>query len=87
MSLMRTATAVAALTLTALASTPARAAEPGEPQMASYALDIEAKVLSDRRTNGLSDTYLGPGAELTFNYAHESGLIGEAPNGKVLVSE
>jgi len=51
--------------------------------MASYALDIEAKVLSDRRTNGLSDTYLGPGAELTFNYAHESGFIGYLQLGNV----
>ena len=77
--------AMAAATLASLAAlTPAQAAEqPPEPEMASYALDIEAKVLSDRRTNGLSDTYLGPGAELTFNYAHESGLIGYLQLGNV----
>ena len=77
--------AMAAATLASLAVlTPAQAAEqPPEPEMASYALDIEAKVLSDRRTNGLSDTYLGPGAELTFNYAHESGLIGYLQLGNV----
>ena len=76
------AAAAAALTLS-MASHIAAAAEPGEPQIASYALDIEAKVLSDRRTNGLSDTYLSPGAELTFNVAHESGMVGFLQLGNV----
>ena len=33
----------------------AQAAE-AEPQLQAYAIDIEAKLTTDRRTNGLSDT-------------------------------
>ncbi|HEX5357329.1 MAG TPA: hypothetical protein VFW93_14005 [Aquabacterium sp.] len=72
---------LAALTLTA--SLPARAAAPGEPEIQSYALDMEAKVLTDRRTNGLSDTYRRPGAEFTVTAAHESGFLGYLQLGTV----
>lgn len=54
-----------------------------EPSMQSYAVDIEAKLTTDRRTNGLSDTYRRPGAELTLSAAHESGWIGYVQLGTV----
>jgi hypothetical protein len=50
-------------------------AQPDEPKLASYALDIEAKLVSDRRNRGISDSYNRPGAQITFTYAHESGVI------------
>lgn len=62
---------------------PARAATADEPVIQSYAIDYEAKLLSDRRTNGLSDTFLRPGAEFTINAAHESGVIGFLQLGSV----
>lgn len=54
-----------------------------EPQLQSYAIDFEAKLTTDRRTNGLSDTYRRPGAELTVSAAHESGWIGYLQLGSV----
>lgn len=72
---------LAALTLAA--ALPAHAAAPGEPEIQSYAIDMEAKVLTDRRTNGLSDTYLRPGAEFTVTAAHESGFLGYLQLGTV----
>ena len=54
-----------------------------EPQLQSYAVDVEAKLTTDRRTNGLSDTYRRPGAELTVSAAHESGWIGYLQLGSV----
>ncbi|MGE5452117.1 MAG: TorF family putative porin [Acidobacteriota bacterium] len=61
----------------------AQAAASDEPVIQSYAIDYEAKLLTDRRTNGLSDTFLRPGAEFTVNAAHESGLIGYLQLGSV----
>lgn len=61
----------------------AHAAEPGEPEIQSYSLDMEAKLSSDRRTNGLSDTYRRPGAEFTVTAAHESGFLGYLQLGTV----
>lgn len=52
------------------ASAPALADE-----TASYALDIEAKLHSDIRNRGISDTLLKPGARLSVQLAHESGVI------------
>lgn len=75
-----------ALASACLALTPhAQAAQdaPDEPVIQSYAIDYEVKLLSDRRTNGLSDTYLRPGAEFTVNAAHESGVIGYLQLGSV----
>lgn len=79
-----TSAALAALTLAAASSlTPAHAAAPGEPEIQTYSLDMEAKVLTDRRTNGLSDTYRRPGAEFTVTAAHESGFLGYLQLGTV----
>lgn len=47
-----------------------------EPKIASYSIDVEAKVLSDRRNRGISDTFNNPGAQMTITAAHESGFIG-----------
>lgn len=75
---------LAVLTLAAASSlTPAHAAAPGEPEIQTYSLDMEAKVLTDRRTNGLSDTYRRPGAEFTVTAAHESGFLGYLQLGTV----
>ena len=62
---------------------PSHAASSDEPVIQSYAIDYEAKLLTDRRTNGLSDTFLRPGAEFTINAAHESGVIGFLQFGSV----
>lgn len=76
---------LSALSLAAAASLSfsAYAAAPGEPEIQSYAIDMEAKVTSDRRTNGLSDTYRRPGAEFTVTAAHESGFLGYLQLGTV----
>lgn len=76
-------TSAALATLMLAASTPAHAADPGEPEIQTYSLDMEAKVLTDRRTNGLSDTYRRPGAEFTVTAAHESGFLGYLQLGTV----
>jgi hypothetical protein len=72
---------LAAIALTTSLS--AHAAAPGEPEIQSYSIDMEAKVLTDRRTNGLSDTYRRPGAEFTVTAAHESGVLGYLQLGTV----
>ncbi|MFN4265722.1 MAG: TorF family putative porin [Aquabacterium sp.] len=64
-------------------SSQAQAAPQDEPDIQSHVLEYEVKLLSDRRTNGLSDTYLRPGAEFTINAAHESGVIGYLQLGSV----
>lgn len=70
-------------TLALVATTSAHAAAPGEPEIQTYSIDMEAKVLTDRRTNGLSDTYRRPGAEFTVTAAHESGFLGYLQLGTV----
>ena len=62
---------IAAALLFAGACAPALADE-----TASYALDVEAKLHSDIRNRGISDTLLKPGARLSVQLAHESGVIG-----------
>lgn len=82
-----TATGTAALAALALAcaSGGARAAaiDPVEPVFQSYSIDIEAKILSDRKTRGVSDSFNNPGAELTIEAAHETGLLGYLQFGTV----
>lgn len=75
-SLLTRSACVAALIAT-LSGTAAAAPNtaPAEPELQSYSIDFEAKVSSDRRTNGLSDTYRRPGAELSMTAVHESGLL------------
>ncbi|HEY0061101.1 MAG TPA: hypothetical protein VGC21_03205 [Telluria sp.] len=58
-------------------------AQSDEPVVQSYSLDIEAKVLTDRKNRGVSDTYNRPGAELTMEAVHESGLVGYLQLGTV----
>lgn len=84
-SASHTFTALAlAISAACLASTPAHAAEAGaEPELQSFAIDGEVKLTTDRRTNGLSDTYRRPGAELTVTAAHETGWIGMLQLGSV----
>ncbi len=54
-----------------------------EPVLQSYSLDIEAKVLTDRKNRGVSDTYNRAGAELTFEAVLETGLVGYLQFGTV----
>jgi hypothetical protein len=42
---------------------------------ASYAIDAEVKLTSDQRTRGISDSLNRPGAKLSLQAAHESGLV------------
>lgn len=79
----QTALSLSVATLMLLVGLSAQAAAPGEPEIQTYSLDMEAKVLSDRRTNGLSDTYRRPGAEFTVTAAHESGFLGYLQLGTV----
>lgn len=46
-----------------------------EPEIQSYAINTEVKLSSDRKTRGVSDTFNRPGAELTVDAVHESGLL------------
>lgn len=64
----------ASLSGTALAQR-ASAPAPDEPEIQSYAIDTEVKFSSDRKTRGVSDTFNRPGAELTVDAVHESGLL------------
>ena len=58
-----------------LASTFTTSAMAEERETASFAVDAEVKISSDQRTHGISDSLKGPGAKLTVNVAHESGLV------------
>jgi hypothetical protein len=71
-----------ALLALACAACPAVAA-PAEPEVQDYSLDIEAKILTDRKNRGVSDTYNRPGAELTMEAVHGSGLVGYLQLGTV----
>nr|WP_237882516.1 TorF family putative porin [Pseudomonas sp. PGPR40] len=44
-------------------------------EVASYAVDITARISSDIRTRGVSDSLNRPGAKITVQVAHESGLV------------
>ncbi len=56
----------------------------GDPASASsYSLDIEASVLTDRRSRGVSDTFGRPGAQVTATLAHASGWVGVLEIGSV----
>ncbi|MBP1143334.1 MULTISPECIES: TorF family putative porin [Pseudomonas] len=44
-------------------------------EMSSYAVDVTAKVSSDIRTRGISDSLNRPGAKVTIQVAHETGLV------------
>lgn len=61
----------------------AQAPADDEPEIASYSIDTTVKLSSDRKTRGVSDTFGRPGAELTVEFAHESGLIGQFQLGSV----
>lgn len=54
-----------------------------EPEIASYSINTTLKFSSDRKTRGISDTFGRPGAELTVELAHESGLIGQFQVGSI----
>lgn len=57
----------------------AQDAEPAaEPKIAEYATETRVRVFSDRRIGGVSETFRKPGAELHFEAAHSSGLVGVA---------
>lgn len=44
-------------------------------ETASYAFDIGVKLQGDVRNRGISDSLLRPGARLSAQLAHESGVI------------
>jgi hypothetical protein len=54
-----------------------------EPEIASYSISTTLKFSSDRKTRGISDTFGRPGAELTVELAHESGMIGQFQVGSI----
>ncbi|WP_026433315.1 TorF family putative porin [Paracidovorax oryzae] len=47
-------------------------------ETASYAVETEVKLVSDQRTRGISDSVMRPGAQLSVQVAHESGLVAQA---------
>lgn len=60
----------------ALAQQAAQPSAPAEePKTESYAIDGMVKIATDRKTRGVSDTFNQPGAELTVDAVHESGLL------------
>jgi hypothetical protein len=56
-------------------------------ETASFAVDTEVKITSDQRTRGVSDSLLQPGAKLSVQVAHESGLVALAELGTVSKTE
>ncbi|HCV75398.1 MAG TPA: hypothetical protein DGS68_01310, partial [Pseudomonas sp.] len=54
-----------------------------DDDLASYALTITPRLLSDVRNRSISDSLNRPGAKVTVEFAHESGLIGLAEIGSV----
>ena len=59
-----------------LAATNVSFAADAEPSIQNYTLDWEAKILSDRRNRGTSDTFNQAGVEFGLTAAHESGFVG-----------
>jgi hypothetical protein len=51
-------------------------ASAAEEETASFAVDTTVKISSDQRTRGMSDSLNDPGAKLSVEVAHKSGLIG-----------
>ncbi|MDR7151827.1 hypothetical protein J2W49_003803 [Hydrogenophaga palleronii] len=64
---------VAIATLLVSAAVPSFAQE-----MASFAVTTELKLTTDVRSRGVSDSFNRPGAKLSVQAAHESGLVGLA---------
>lgn len=54
-----------------------------DDDLASYALTVTPRLLSDVRNRSISDSLNQPGAKVTVEFAHESGLIGLAEFGTV----
>lgn len=79
LALLLSSTALISLSLSASAA----AADEKEPQIQSYSLDWEAKLLSDRRNRGTSDTFNQAGLEFGLTAAHESGMVGVLQLGTV----
>lgn len=46
-----------------------------DDDIASYSLDVTAKLASDIRNRGTSDSLNNPGARVSFTLAHESGFV------------
>ena len=51
-------------------------AQSAPDDISSHAIDVELRGVTDQRTRGISDSLLRPGAKLSIQAAHESGLIG-----------
>lgn len=66
----------AALTANVAAEGTSTLAKPDEVQTATFAVDTEVKLVTDQRNRGISDSLNGPGAQLSVQMAHESGIIG-----------
>lgn len=62
-----------AAALAAAAALPAHAQE-----TASYAVTTDVKLTTDQRSRGVSDSFNRPGAKVSVQVAHESGLVGLA---------
>jgi hypothetical protein len=73
-SLFRLTSLSCAVALGLMAGGAARAADADKTE--SFAVDVEVKLTSDQRTRGISDSLNRPGAKLSVQAAHESGLIG-----------
>jgi hypothetical protein len=73
MTLIRLVPTALAAALAAAAALPARAQE-----TASYAVTTDVKLTTDQRSRGVSDSFNRPGAKVSVQVAHESGLVGLA---------
>ena len=67
------AAALALLPLAAAAESPPT---DKEPVITDYSIDGHVKLLTDRRTRGISETFRRPAAEFHLEAAHASGLVG-----------
>ena len=73
MTPIRLVPAALAAALAATATLPAHAQE-----TASYAVTTDVKLTTDQRSRGVSDSFNRPGAKVSVQVAHESGLVGLA---------
>lgn len=73
MTPIRLLPAAFAAALATAAALPAHAQE-----TASFAVTTDVKLTTDQRSRGVSDSLNGPGAKVSVQVAHESGLVGLA---------
>jgi hypothetical protein len=66
----------AALAVLCAATAACAQGAPAEPETAQYSVEATLRLLTDRRSRGISDSHRKPTGELHVEAAHASGLVG-----------